>query len=87
MAETQRDVRLPDGATPCLVVDCKLVATLECLNCGTRACPEHRYSGHAMWCGSVNRMPRPLPRKVPVATGPHWDERVVTGEKPRRNRG
>lgn len=88
MAETQCNVRLPDGATPCLVDGCKLMALLECRNCGTRTCHEHRASDHAKWCGSVHRMPRPLPRKIPVATGPHWDERVVTGEKPRRrNRG
>lgn len=69
MAETQRDVRLPDGATPCLVDGCKLMATLECRNCGTCVCPEHRYADHAMWCGSVIWMPRTL-RKVSVASQP-----------------
>ena len=85
MAEFQCDVRVPVGVTVCLVDGCKLMATLECRNCGTCACPEHRDADHAMWCGSVNRMPRPLPRRIPVATG-GWDERVVTGEKPGRRR-
>lgn len=77
MSETQYDdVSLPPNVTYCGVDGCRLMATLECRNCGTCACPEHRESDHSKWCGSVHRMPRLLPRKIPA-----------TGEKPRRHRG
>ena len=71
MAEFQCDVRVPVGVTVCLVDGCKLMATLECRNCGTCACPEHRDADHAMWCGSVNRMPRSRPAPPRLLTCHH----------------